>query len=66
MVERKTGRSSRKCECKGTMFVTQTVSGGYGERMSVMRRYRCNKCRKLYKTVERVIEVQPCRRQRAE
>lgn len=46
------------------MFVTQTVSGGYGELMSVMRRYRCNKCRKIYKTVERVIEVQPCQRQK--
>ena len=64
MVTKKPGGSSRKCGCRGTLFVTQTVSGGYGELMSVMRRYRCNKCRKIYKTVERVIEVQPCQRQK--
>jgi len=61
MVAKKPGGSSRKCDCKGTLLVVQTVSGGYGEMMTVMRRYRCNKCRKLYKTVERVIEAQPCR-----
>lgn len=53
--------SSRKCDCGGGLRVMQTVTGGYGAKLTVLRRYRCLKCQTIYKTIESVVEVKACK-----
>lgn len=55
--KRKVGRSQRKCTCGGTLYVVQTVTTGRGDALSVLRRYRCNKCKALYNTNEAVESI---------